>query len=137
MPFRDALWEPLLGRRILERGSRGRVRSSEGVPRLSDEDVEAILEDVTAECSGMGLKEWFKTVVEVVEMVKETSELSRLRKRFRRHTGSEVGSCPGNIEPRTVGDIVVNPRLAYRVRMAAYVFDDEKFQETLLCYSRY
>ncbi|MEM0342769.1 MAG: Mov34/MPN/PAD-1 family protein [Thermoplasmata archaeon] len=109
---------------------------TEGAPRLSDEDIDAILEEMVEDYSKMGLKKWLEIVVGV-ERIKKTLALSRLRRRLVKHTNSEVGFFPGNTEPWVVGDIMVNPKLAYRVRMAAYVFDDEKVQETLLCYSRY
>lgn len=105
-------------------------------PHPSEEDVGVIRAELLEDYSKIGLKQWLEIVVSV-DKITEAKTIERLRRSLLRRNKSELGFRPRNDKYWIDGDLLVGPKLAYRVRVAGYVFDEKGWYEVLLCYSRY
>jgi proteasome lid subunit RPN8/RPN11 len=107
-----------------------------GSAKISTGDVEAISEDLEEVYSNEGMESWLEIVVGV-RKIKNPKASSHLRKYYVGKKSPPPGFYPWNIKPEIAGDVLVSPKVAYRINMAGYRFAKGKVLSSLLCYSRY
>jgi proteasome lid subunit RPN8/RPN11 len=107
-----------------------------GSPKLSQEDVVVVLDELESVYSKMGLSQWIEIVVGV-KRIKHPRRSVSLRKLYSRSKTPNAGFYPHNITPTISGDLLTIPDQAFRIEAACYLFADGKVDEGLLVYSRY
>jgi len=107
-----------------------------GSARLSAGDNDVILEELDTVYSKVGLNQWLEIVIGVRKITRPRSSLG-LRKLFRRGKVPSPGFYPWDVGPEIAGDVLITPKMAFRIKMSGYGFEKDKVREVLLCYSRY
>ena len=107
-----------------------------GSAKLSTGDIESITGDLEEVYVKEGLESWLEIVVGVKKIKNPKTSLHLKRHYVGKKTPSP-GFYPWNIEPEIAGDVLVSPKVAYRINLAGYRFTKGKVLSSLLCYSRY
>jgi proteasome lid subunit RPN8/RPN11 len=107
-----------------------------GSAKLSTEDVEAITSDLEEVYSKEGLESWLEIVIGV-RKIKNPKTSLHLKRHYVGKKCPPPGFYPWNITPEIAGDVLVSPKVAYRINMAGYLSGNDKVLSSLLCYSRY